>query len=82
MLQAIEVVKDRDGLEAYPAEDGVASQIMAAGIRRGVFFYAGGTGEVRDIVVIGPPLIIDEREMGLIVEALVGAVDEVTLGKD
>ena len=80
MLQAIEVVQDRDTLTPFPAEDHIASRIMAAGLERGVFFYAGGTGVVRDIVVLGPPLIIDEEEMGLIVETLVAAVDDVTLG--
>ncbi len=81
MLQAIEVVQDRDTLTPFPAERHVASRIMAAGLERGVFFYAGGTGVVRDIVVLGPPLILDEEEMGLIVETLVASVDEATLGK-
>ncbi len=79
LLIAVEVVEDRESLDRYAAEDGITTRITSSGYRRGVSFYPGGTGTQRDIIMIGPPFNIGEREVGRIVETLVAAVDEVTL---
>ncbi|MFT6115571.1 MAG: adenosylmethionine-8-amino-7-oxononanoate aminotransferase, partial [Candidatus Azotimanducaceae bacterium] len=44
----------------------------------GVFFYPGGTGEVRDIICIGPAFIIDDNDIKLIVNALSYALDRLS----
>lgn len=75
LLQAIELVADRDSLEPFPAEARLTGRVVAEGIERGVFFYPGGTGEIRDIVAMGPPFIIGEDELQLMVEVLREAVD-------
>ncbi|MDE0421638.1 MAG: aminotransferase class III-fold pyridoxal phosphate-dependent enzyme [Gammaproteobacteria bacterium] len=80
LLIAVEVVLDRDSLARYEARDGITTRITSSAHRRGVSFYPGGTGSERDIVMIGPPFTIGEREVERIVDTLVAAVDEVTLG--
>ena len=75
LLQAIEVVKDRQTLEPFPAADAVSNRIVGAGIERGVFYYGGGTGEVRDIVCMGPPFIIDHGHIDSMVEVLIDSVN-------
>jgi len=56
LLIGIEVVRDRDTLERYAREDAMSGKILAEAMRRDLFFYPGGTGEVRDILCLGPPL--------------------------
>lgn len=74
---AIEIVRDKQSLEMFPAEEGITFKIMEATVARGVFTYFGGTGPVRDIINVAPPFIIDEDEMDEIVAALDEAITEV-----
>jgi adenosylmethionine-8-amino-7-oxononanoate aminotransferase len=78
LLLAIEVVEDRATLAPYPEQTSVSSRIVGNALRRGVFFYGGGTGTVRDIVCLGPPFIIDDEHIDTMVRVLGEAVDEVT----
>ncbi|MDZ7670592.1 MAG: aminotransferase class III-fold pyridoxal phosphate-dependent enzyme [Gammaproteobacteria bacterium] len=78
LLLAIEVVRDRQTLEPYAEADNVANRIVGHALEHGVFFYGGGTGEVRDIVCMGPPFIIDDDHIDMMVDTLSRAVDEVT----
>jgi adenosylmethionine-8-amino-7-oxononanoate aminotransferase len=77
LLLAVEIVRDRDSLTPYPETDNMASRIVAHGLDQGVFFYGGGTGEIRDIVCLGPPLIIEEEHVAQMVDVLAGAIDQV-----
>jgi adenosylmethionine-8-amino-7-oxononanoate aminotransferase len=77
LLQAIEVVKNRSTLEQYDVAENITNRIVAAALRRGVFFYGGGTGDVRDVVCMGPPFIIGEAEIELMVRTLSDSLDEV-----
>ncbi len=76
LLQAIELVRDRESLERFPIEDGMTDKVIGAALDMGVFFYPGGTEAVRDIICIGPPFIIDEAQIEQMVEVLRKAVDE------
>lgn len=78
LLIGVEVVEDRESLARYRTDDRITTRITSSAYRRGVSFYPGGTGAQRDIVMIGPPFNIGEREVGRIVETLVAAVDDVT----
>ena len=83
LLAAIEVVQNKESLERFPLDAGVTSRIVGKGLQKGVFFYGGGTADVRDIVCMGPPFIISNSEIDQIVETLSTCVDEVvseTLG--
>jgi adenosylmethionine-8-amino-7-oxononanoate aminotransferase len=50
---------------------------MEATVKRGVFTYFGGTGEVRDVINIAPHFIIEEAQMDDIVSALRDGITEV-----
>ncbi len=78
LLQAIEIVKERDKLTPFERTDNITNRIVGNALKKGVFFYGGGTGEVRDIVCMGPPFIIEERHIETMVEVLLNAVNEVT----
>lgn len=75
LLQAIEVVADRDTLEPFPQSAAMTRRIVAAGLERGVYVYWGGTGAIRDIVCLGPPFTITEAELQRGVALLREAVD-------
>ena len=77
LLAAIEIVRDRDDLTPYPIDDAVTNKVVGRGMERGVFYYGGGTGDVRDVVCMGPPFIISESEIDQMVETLLAAVDDV-----
>lgn len=78
LLQAIEIVKERDTLTPYDVEDNVSNRIVGKALDKGVFFYGGGTGEVRDIICMGPPFIIEEGHIETMVEVLLDSLNEVT----
>jgi len=77
LLQAIEIVADRTTLAPFAEDAQVSNQVVAAALRRGVFFYGGGTGEVRDIVCLGPPFIIGDGDIEQMAAVLRESVDEV-----
>jgi adenosylmethionine-8-amino-7-oxononanoate aminotransferase len=77
LLQALEIVKDRSSLEPFDADARVTSRVVSKGLARGVFFYPGGTGVARDIICLGPPLIVTDAEVDQMVESLAGAIADV-----
>ena len=77
MLLALEIVKDKATLTPFDIELRITEKIVEAGLRHGVFFYPGGTGEVRDIIVIGAPFIIGEYEIELMVAAFSASLRDV-----
>jgi len=77
LLAAIEIVKDRESLERFDSADAVTNRVVGHGLKNGVFFYGGGTGEVRDIVCMGPPFVITETQIDDMVEKLADAVRSV-----
>ena len=78
MLQAIEVVKNRGTLETYDIDENVTGKIIGHSFKNGVHFYGAGTGVVRDVILIGPPLTIEEHHVDQMVNVLSDAVDAVT----
>jgi len=80
MLIGIEIVKDRGTLECFPEEDRIGDRVVGNAMREGVFFYPGGTGEVRDIVCIGAPFIIGDTEIELMANALEKSLDKIAVG--
>ena len=77
MLIGVEIVKDRETLERFPIEASITREIVGYSLNEGVFFYPGGTGVARDIVCIGAPFIIGEKEIDKMVVTLVGAINRV-----
>lgn len=79
LLQAIELVENRDSLESYDPKKRIAGKVANLALEKGVCFYPGGNGIVQDVLVIGPPYTINEDQISDMVRALSEAVDEVTL---
>jgi len=77
LLQAIEIVRDRESLEPYPIDAGITNRVVAKALTKDVFFYGGGTGEIRDIVCMGPPFITSSSELARMVEVLRESLNEV-----
>lgn len=79
LLQAIELVENRDTLDPYATSQGIGSKVAAQALENGVCVYPGGNGIVRDVLVIGPPFTINEAQIGDIVQTLSDAIDDVTM---
>ena len=77
LLVAVELVKDRETLELFPEEESITNKIIGKGLEKGVFFYGGGTGTVRDLVCFGPAFTITEAQLDRVVDTFVDCVDEV-----
>jgi adenosylmethionine-8-amino-7-oxononanoate aminotransferase len=75
LLQALEIVRDRETREPFAASDRITATLVAAGLSHGVFFYPGGCGPAQDVVCLGPPFIIRDDELELLVTALTKAFD-------
>jgi adenosylmethionine-8-amino-7-oxononanoate aminotransferase len=75
LLQAVEIVEDRKTLEPFAAEARVTAKVVTAGLQEGVFFYPGGCDPARDVITLGPPFILEESEIDLMVSALGVAID-------
>ena len=75
LLAAIEVVADRSDLTQFDSALGMTSAIVNEGLERGVFYYAGGTGVVRDVICLGPAFIVTTDQIDEMVSTLVASVD-------
>jgi len=76
LMQAVEIVRDRDTLERFPAGARITRRIVAAGLSKGVFLYPAGSGAAQDIIMLGPPFIITEDDIDLLVHVLEESIDE------
>lgn len=77
LLQAVEIVRDRDTLEPFDAAEKITARIVAQGLKNGAFFYPAGTGAVRDIVCLGPAFISSEAEIDQMADILAASIGEV-----
>lgn len=83
MFWGLELVRDRVSRTPYPADLRVTSQVLAAALKHGLFIYpsigmagkAGGDG-----VMVTPPFVIEDADVGYIVRNLRTALDEVHAG--
>jgi len=77
LLQAVEIVRDRETLTPFDIEERITARIVARGLNNDVFFYPGGTGAARDIICLGPPFVSSESEIDLMADVLARSVNEV-----
>jgi adenosylmethionine-8-amino-7-oxononanoate aminotransferase len=75
LLQAVELVQDRETLAPFAREDRLTATVVAAGFANGVFLYPAGTGAAQDAIVMGPPFTVSESELDLLVTGLTKAID-------
>src|SRR6185295_705072 len=72
LLQAIEIVADRETKAIFPAERQAVYRIIELGIERGLLLYSRRTanGKYGEWLMICPPLIVIEAEIGEIARLL------------
>ncbi len=81
LLMAIELVADRATMAPFPHRAGVAAAVTAAAKRLGLLIYPStgcADGTDGDLVLLGPPLSISTAEIGILVDRLAAALDEVS----
>jgi adenosylmethionine-8-amino-7-oxononanoate aminotransferase len=81
LLLAVELVSDRDTKTPFPASDAVAERVAAAARYEGLLVYpsvGAADGENGDVVLLGPPLIVSDEEMTMIVDRLERAIVKAT----
>jgi len=79
MLVGVELVADRATKAPYPRAARITEQVVAAGRRRGLLLYSS-TGHLDgdgDLILLGPPLTIDESEETMIIDRLTAAIGDV-----
>ena len=80
LLIAIELVADRETRRPFPRPERLAERITAAGLDHGLLAYPStgcADGIDGDLVLLGPPFVISEEEMGMVVDRLTAAVEQV-----
>jgi adenosylmethionine-8-amino-7-oxononanoate aminotransferase len=83
MFWGIEFVRDRATAEPFERSSRVTLKVIEAALKRGLFVYpsTGMAGNGRgDSVMVTPPFIIGEEEIGFIAATLRSAFDEVMAG--
>ncbi len=75
LLLGVELVRDRETLERFPATAKLSSAVSAEGLKRGVFFYPGGSGVAQDVVMMGPPFIINGEDIDIMAGTLEESID-------
>jgi adenosylmethionine-8-amino-7-oxononanoate aminotransferase len=79
MLWGVEVVKDKSSLEPYPRKEKVTERLWQHLFDQGVIVYksTGLAGADGDALVLAPPFVITEEELGLVIDKVGQAIDEV-----
>ena len=75
LLWAVELVADKATRTPFPARVDVTTKVVAAALSHGLFVYPGGVDPARDVLTLGPPFTISEREIELIGERLERAIE-------
>lgn len=79
LLVGVELVADRASREPYPRSARLTEAVLRAARQRGLLFYSGtgnANGVDGDTILIGPPFIVTDAELGRIATGLGEAIDE------
>ncbi len=80
LMAAVELVQERKSKTPYPATAHIAQNVQAEALRRGVVVYASG-GQVDgagDLVMVGPPLVVERPQIDEVVAVLGDAIAATT----
>ena len=78
LLVGLELVADRSSRRPFPRAARVTESIVAAARRAGVLVYSAtgnANGVDGDLILLGPPFVITDDEIGRVVTAVGGAID-------
>jgi adenosylmethionine-8-amino-7-oxononanoate aminotransferase len=82
LLAGIELVRDQDSKLPFPKELQISKRIGEKALQKGVILYPGKgsvDGTLGDHILIAPPLIIQEKDLDIIVDALAESIAEIML---
>jgi hypothetical protein len=73
------LVRDKKTLKPFPRCDNIAERLWEVIFRKGVVIYSstGLAGIDGDALLIGPPFVIEEREVDMAVDVISQAIAEV-----
>lgn len=77
LMVGLEIVADRETRAPFPRSSKVAEAVVRAARERGVLVYSGtgnADGTNGDTILLGPPFVITDDELGRIVEVLAEAI--------
>lgn len=77
LLVAVELVADKASKTAFPREMEMAERLTMEARRRGLLVYSStgcADGASGDLILLGPPFIVTDEELAMIIERLGGAV--------
>lgn len=81
LMVGIELVRDRETREPFPRGEFVTERVTAAARERGLLLYSS-TGHVDgrdgDLLMLGPPFVISDEELDLLIERTAAAIDAVS----
>jgi adenosylmethionine-8-amino-7-oxononanoate aminotransferase len=81
LMIGIELVRDRDSRVPFPRVDRVTERVVAAAFDLGLLLYSS-TGHVDgtdgDLLMLGPPFVISDEEIDLVIERTEAAISTVT----
>lgn len=83
LMLGLEIVADREMREPFPRIRRVAEAIVRAARSAGLLVYSGtgnADGVNGDVILLGPPFVVTDAELGRIVDGLAAAVDQVLVG--
>lgn len=81
LMAAVELVQDQATRVPYPSSSGIGGRVQAEAFRRGLIIYPStgcaedGTG---DLLLVGPPFVIEEDQIEFLVATLRGAIEAAT----
>jgi adenosylmethionine-8-amino-7-oxononanoate aminotransferase len=78
LFRGLELVADRATGQPFPRSRGVAAAVVRECLANDLWVYPAGSGPVQDAVMLGPPLVIEEAEVEVLVERLVAAIEATT----
>jgi adenosylmethionine-8-amino-7-oxononanoate aminotransferase len=80
LMLGVEFVADRKTRQPFPRTELVTEKILGAAKQRGLLLYpstGGANGNDGDTAMLGPPFVITDDELGVVVERLCAAVEAV-----
>jgi adenosylmethionine-8-amino-7-oxononanoate aminotransferase len=81
LMVGIEFVAERETRAPFPRGRRIIEAVVGAARERGVLVYSGtgsANGVDGDLVLLGPPFVVTDDEIGRIVEELAGAIEVAT----
>ena len=79
-MVGVELVMDRATRTSFPSTESIGARVVASAFDEGLILYSStgcADGTNGDLVLFGPPFIISDDELELVVDATRKALDQV-----